>query len=180
MKKFLLPLLLALSLAACTGNRAVISSKNPFPITLIQLNDVYEIAPLQNGKVGGMARVASLEQELRALNPHTYLVLAGDFLSPSVIGTVKLEGERVQGAQMVDLMNRVGVDWVTFGNHEFDIKEEALQKRLDESQFQWIAGNVKHVVDGEEEAFTQRGQALREYAIWELGRRPPQSQSRGD
>lgn len=113
-------------------------------IIFLQLNDVYEIAALESGKVGGMARVATVRQELLQESPHTFTILAGDFLSPSVIGTVKLDGQRIKGAQMVDVMNQVGVDYVVFGNHEFDLKEEELQARLDESKFEWIATNVWH------------------------------------
>lgn len=112
-------------------------------ICILQLNDVYEIAPLENGRVGGMARVATIIQEKKSRYP-TYVVLAGDFVSPSVIGTTKIDGERVSGAQMVDLMNKVGVNMVTFGNHEFDIPEKALQKRINESNFVWNSGNVFH------------------------------------
>ncbi|MEL6805643.1 MAG: bifunctional metallophosphatase/5'-nucleotidase, partial [Bacteroidota bacterium] len=85
-----------------------------------------------------------------------------------VIGTVKLNGERVQGAQMVDVMNQVGVDWVVFGNHEFDVKENALQKRLDESEFEWLGGNVRQSRDGNIQRFKRRGEDLPDYTIWEF------------
>lgn len=110
---------------------------------IIQLNDVYEIGPLEGGRKGGMPRVASVIADARKKYP-TLAVLAGDFLSPSVMGTAKLNGERVNGAQMVDLMNTVGIDMVTFGNHEFDIPYAALQKRINESQFLWISSNVQY------------------------------------
>jgi len=151
-------LLLILLLSACSGQKA--AQKAPTPsqtqFTLLQINDVYEIAPLEGGKVGGMARVASLRKELLAQNPQTYTILAGDFLSPSVIGTVKIDGQRVKGAQMVDVMNATGVDFVCFGNHEFDLKETELQARLDESQFMWIAGNVQQQVGNARFPFQQR------------------------
>ncbi|MEL7340917.1 MAG: bifunctional metallophosphatase/5'-nucleotidase, partial [Bacteroidota bacterium] len=136
--------------------------------SILHINDVYEIAPLEGGTVGGMARVATLEKRLRMQEPNLYTVLVGDFLSPSVIGTVKLDGERIQGAQMVDVMNQVGVDWVVFGNHEFDVKENALQKRLDESEFEWLGGNVRQSRDGNIQRFQQRGEDLPDYTIWEF------------
>lgn len=110
-------------------------------VCIIQLNDVYEISPLEGGRKGGMARVAAIISEARKKYP-TLAVLAGDFLSPSVMGTAKLDGERVNGQQMVDLLNAVGIDLVTFGNHEFDIPFKALQKRINESRFDWISSNV--------------------------------------
>src|SRR5437868_10250127 len=60
-------------------------------VTFLQLNDVYEISPIDNGKSAGMARVASYCNNLRKENPNTYVVVAGDFLSPSAIGTAKVE-----------------------------------------------------------------------------------------
>ncbi|MEP7107640.1 MAG: bifunctional metallophosphatase/5'-nucleotidase [Ferruginibacter sp.] len=112
-------------------------------ICILQLNDVYEISPLNQGKVGGMARVATLVKLYKA-RFQTFVVLAGDFVSPSVIGTTKTEGHRVNGRHMTDIMNKTGVDLVTFGNHEFDIPENDLQQRINESQFAWVSSDVLH------------------------------------
>jgi len=116
-------------------------------ITFLHINDVYEIAPLDNGHSAGLARVAYLNKELKKKSPKsTYFVLAGDFLSPSVIGTLRHNGERIQGKQMVDVLNQAGLDLVTFGNHEFDYDEEAptvLNKRIEESQFRWVIANMQ-------------------------------------
>jgi len=68
--------------------------------------------------------------------------MAGDFLNPSLLGTVKVEGERLRGKHMIDVLNAMEVDLATFGNHEFDLKEEDLQKRLNESEFAWTSANV--------------------------------------
>ena len=92
-------------------------------ITLLQFNDVYEIGPVEGGKSGGLARVATLRQRLLAENPNTFTVLAGDFVSPSALGTAKVDGQSLAGQQMVAVLNAVGLDLATFGNHEFDIKE---------------------------------------------------------
>lgn len=112
-------------------------------ICILQMNDVYEIGPLNQGKEGGMAKVATLikQQESRY---QTFVVLAGDFVSPSVIGTTKIDGQRVYGRHMVDMMNKVGVDLVVFGNQEFDIPEKDLQDRINESQFAWLSSDVLH------------------------------------
>lgn len=111
--------------------------------TFLQINDVYEIAPIQGGEYGGMARVATVHQELLEENPNTLLFLAGDFLNPSLLGTIKVDGERVRGKQMVEVMNAMNFDAVAFGNHEFDLSQKDLQKRLNESDFPWISANVK-------------------------------------
>ena len=43
-------------------------------VTFVQINDVYEIAPMQGGKVGGVARVATLKKQELAKNPNTLMV----------------------------------------------------------------------------------------------------------
>lgn len=125
------------------------TAKNPvddgkITVTFVQVNDVYEIAPLQNGKVGGVARVATLKKQEQVKNPNTFLVMAGDFLSPSVFNSLKFEGKSIRGRQMVESLNAAGLDFAIFGNHEFDIKENDLQERIDESTFQWISSNTFH------------------------------------
>lgn len=111
-------------------------------VVILQINDVYEITPIEGGKVGGMARVAAIEDRFLAENPNTVMMLAGDFLSPSAIGTAEVDGERLSGKQMVDVLNSAGLDWATFGNHEFDVKEGELRARLEEADFGMVSGNV--------------------------------------
>ncbi len=108
----------------------------------VQVNDVYEIAPLSGGKYGGMARVAHVVDSIKKEEPNTYLFMAGDFLNPSLLGTLKWNGERIRGRQMIEVMNAMDFELTTFGNHEFDISEEELQKRLNESNFYWVSANV--------------------------------------
>ncbi|MDR6560287.1 MULTISPECIES: bifunctional metallophosphatase/5'-nucleotidase [unclassified Arcicella] len=145
MKRILLLFLLATSIfTSCkTSQRSSSkSSENVVNITFLHLNDVYEISPLEGGKVGGMARLGTLRKELIQKNPNTVTILAGDFLNPSLIATFKYEGKSIKGRQMVEAMNSVGFDWVGLGNHEFDIDEADLQRRIDESQFNWLASNA--------------------------------------
>lgn len=111
-------------------------------VTLLHLNDIYEITPVEGGKRGGIARVATLRKRLLANNPRTFTLLAGDALSPSALGTAKVNGKRLAGQQMVAAMNAVGFDYATLGNHEFDISKEEFLQRLSESKFKWISGNV--------------------------------------
>jgi 2',3'-cyclic-nucleotide 2'-phosphodiesterase (5'-nucleotidase family) len=112
-------------------------------LCILQLNDIYEIGALDQGRSGGMARVATIVKQHEA-RYQTLVVVAGDFVSPSVIGTTKIDGQRVNGKHMVDMMNQAGVDLVTFGNHEFDIPEKDLQQRINESAFTWISSDLLH------------------------------------
>jgi 2',3'-cyclic-nucleotide 2'-phosphodiesterase (5'-nucleotidase family) len=129
-------------------------------MTFLQINDVYEISPLEKGAVGGLARVATLRKQLEAENKNTWTILAGDFFSPSVLGTLKVEGKRLKGKQMVETLNAMGLDLATFGNHEFDIKEEEVQERLDESTFGYVSTNVQHKTKEKTAAFEQNKQPI--------------------
>lgn len=138
--------LLSLSFLACDPARKSTASGDDgiLEFQILQMNDVYEISPTASDNIGGLARVATIRKELLAKNPNTFTVLAGDFISPSVTGTLKYEGKRIRGKQMVETLNTLGLDWVVFGNHEFDYDDLAdLQSRLDESTFTWFAGNAR-------------------------------------
>jgi 2',3'-cyclic-nucleotide 2'-phosphodiesterase (5'-nucleotidase family) len=140
-------------------------------VIILQLNDTYEIAPLANGTVGGLARVATVYQQLKAQNPHTFMVHAGDFLNPSVIGTIKHHNQGIKGQQMIEVMNQMGMQFVGFGNHEFDLKAPELQARLNESNFTWIATNTSQKADNQVFAKIKNGQRepLPTYQIIKIG-----------
>jgi 5'-nucleotidase/UDP-sugar diphosphatase len=111
-------------------------------VTILHFNDVYEITPVEAGKAGGLARLARFRAELKAQHPELITTLAGDYVGPSALGTARVNGERLAGKQMVAVLNVVGLDWATFGNHEFDIPEAALRARLAESKFRMVSSNV--------------------------------------
>jgi 5'-nucleotidase len=105
-------------------------------VTLLQVNDVYQFAPVDQGKSGGLGRVLTLKKLIQQENPNTLFLMAGDTISPSV------ESITYKGAQMIEAWNAVGLDYATFGNHEFDFGPEVLVQRIKESKFGWIAANV--------------------------------------
>jgi 5'-nucleotidase len=111
-------------------------------VTLVHLNDVYEILPVEGGKSGGLARVATIIEQLRASSPALLTTLGGDYLSPSALGTAKVDGQPLAGRQMVDVLNAAGVDWATFGNHEFDVSESAFRAHLTQAKFRIVSTNV--------------------------------------
>lgn len=105
-------------------------------VTLLQVNDVYQFSPVDQGTTGGLGRVLTLTKAIRQENPNTLFLMAGDTISPSV------ESITLKGAQMIDAWNAVGLDYATFGNHEFDFGPDTLKERIKESKFGWIAANV--------------------------------------
>jgi 5'-nucleotidase len=129
-------LALALLLAAIFSAAAQEKTQCNVKVTLLQVNDVYQFAPVDQGTAGGLARLMTLKQAIRKENPNTLFLMAGDTISPSV------ESITYKGAQMIDAWNAVGLDYATFGNHEFDFGPDVLRERIKESKFGWIAANV--------------------------------------
>jgi len=111
------------------------------PVTFLQMNDVYTLLPVDG--VGGLARVATLKQNLAKQGRTPFLVLSGDFLSPSVPSSV------FKGEQMIAALNAAGLDMATLGNHEFDFGDDVLIQRMREATFQWIVSNVVDTNTGE-------------------------------
>jgi 5'-nucleotidase len=131
-----LVLILAVILAAVVSLAAQQKSDCTVRVTLLQVNDVYQFAPVDQGTMGGLARVLTLKKNIEKESPNTLFLLSGDTISPSV------ESITYKGAQMIDAWNTLGLDYSTFGNHEFDFGPEVLRQRMKESKFKWIVANV--------------------------------------
>ena len=140
---------LMLAVAVSGGQGAAAQSQapagrgaGPVAVTLVHLNDVYEILPVEGGKSGGLARVATVVQQLKKTRTPLVVTLGGDYLSPSALGTAIVDGQPLAGRQMVDVLNATGVDWATFGNHEFDVSEAAFRAHLAQAKFRLVSANV--------------------------------------
>ncbi|MES1241910.1 MAG: bifunctional metallophosphatase/5'-nucleotidase [Acidobacteriota bacterium] len=144
-------LALALVLGACAspGPRAPqTTAPGTRTAVLLAINDVYRIEGLEEGRVAGLARVRSLRKELEKDHPDLLLLHGGDFLFPSFASRM------YNGEQMVAVLNDLDGDpaafddrmIAVFGNHEFEktkMKDAPmLAKRIGESQFRWLGGNV--------------------------------------
>jgi len=120
-----------------TASQAVGQEPGPrtsAPVTFLQLNDVYSLVPIDG--LGGLARVATQKQQLAAAGRRPFMVMAGDFLSPSVASSV------FKGEHMIAALNAAGLDLATLGNHEFDFGDDVLIQRIKESRFEWVVSNV--------------------------------------
>ncbi len=112
------------------------NSNRSVQITLLQVNDVYQFAPVDHGTRGGVARLGTLRKRVAAKSPNTLFLLAGDTISPSV------ESNIYKGKQMIEAWNAAGLDYSVFGNHEFDFGNDVLKDRIRDSRFKWLAANV--------------------------------------
>ena len=124
---------LALLGGACRAAAPVPGAAAPGDVRLLLVNDVYVSDTLRDGS-GGLARVAALRAELERGGPLLFL-LAGDVLSPSLLS------KWYAGRQMVDGFNAAGLDYATFGNHEFELDRDTLLTRVAQSRFRWVSAN---------------------------------------
>lgn len=129
-------LLCVAALAPLHANAQQRQDSRTTTITILQLNDVYQVSPVDGGKRGGIARVGTLQKKIRLQSPNTLFLLSGDFISPSVASRL------FKGKQMIAALNAAGLDIATLGNHEFDFGPDVLRERMKESRFVYTVANV--------------------------------------
>ncbi|HEV7589621.1 MAG TPA: bifunctional metallophosphatase/5'-nucleotidase [Longimicrobium sp.] len=109
-------------------------------LTVLQLNDVYRIDAVENGRAGGIGRVVTLAERAKQGGAEVRVMHAGDAIAPS------LESRYFAGLQMIDALNYLdGVAPMLFvpGNHEFDERRPGMMAgAIKASRFPWLAGNV--------------------------------------
>lgn len=100
-------------------------------IVILYTNDVHCGI---NDNIGyeGLARVKAAYE---AAGKEVILVDVGDSVQGGVIGTLS------KGEVIVELMNAVGYDVATLGNHEFDYGMEQFNKNVSLAKFQYICCN---------------------------------------
>ncbi|MBX3197239.1 MAG: 5'-nucleotidase C-terminal domain-containing protein [Labilithrix sp.] len=104
-------------------------------LRIVSVNDVYSLENLP--------RLKSLADHYRARTDSDALlvVLAGDFLAPSLLSSMDA------GRGMVDCLNAVGLTHVILGNHEDDLPPGELRHRLEELTSTCIGTNVLSGLD---------------------------------
>ena len=101
---------------------------------ILHSNDVH-------GQLDGYASIAGLAEFFRAKGAEVILTDSGDFSQGSVYVSLS------KGHSAIEMMNAVGYDVVTLGNHEFDFGYDQLMENLKDAKFQTICANVTK--DGE-------------------------------
>jgi 5'-nucleotidase len=128
-------LAMLLSLAAIASPAEARRRSAPVRVTIIAFNDFHGalepprmamVAPAPRGAevrvpVGGVAYLASAVRRLRAANPNSVVVAAGDLISASPLVSAEFLDEPT-----VLAMNLVGLDYTSVGNHEFDRGRQEL------------------------------------------------------
>lgn len=138
------------ALAASMSMAAMAAETQDNKIVIYATNDVHcgiEQTVDDDGTVetmgyAGVAAVVKSAEEIY-LSENVTLIDAGDFAQGGSVGTVS------QGAYIVDLMNAVGYDIATLGNHEFDYGMEVLfDDIIANSEFSYVSSNFIDVETG--------------------------------
>ncbi|MDY2587668.1 bifunctional metallophosphatase/5'-nucleotidase [Winogradskyella aquimaris] len=122
-----------LSLQSCNTKRK--------HITILHTNDVHShIDPFgpndkRNANKGGVARRATLVENIRKENPNTILLDAGDIFQ----GTPYFN--YYGGELEFKLMSMLNYDLATIGNHDFDNGIDGLYAQLPHAKFEFVSAN---------------------------------------
>lgn len=110
-------------------------------ITILHTNDVHShIEPFgandaRNPNMGGVARRATIIEQIRAENPNTLLLDAGDIFQ----GTPYFN---FYGGELeFKLMSKLKYDAATIGNHDFDNGLSGLLAQMPHAEFDFITAN---------------------------------------
>ena len=136
-----LALLFALAVPASAAydyaaNAKIVSNDYSGKTVILHSNDVH-------GALDGYAYMAQVKARFEASGADVILADAGDFCQGTVyVSTTK-------GASAITMMNEVGYDVATLGNHEFDYGDARLIKNLERAQFKVICADVYRNSTGE-------------------------------
>jgi len=131
----------AMGLATCTNSFGQLASGQFVKLTILHTNDTHSrIEPFpmdgsRNQGLGGVAKRAELIRQIREQNEHVVLLDAGDFFQ----GTPYFNF--YSGELEVKIMNELGYDAATIGNHEFDLGMDNLAEQLRNAKFPVVNAN---------------------------------------
>ena len=132
-KYFLIFISLSLLNFSCSkedSNSTPIPQNEVKEVTIFHIND-------QHGRIENFAKIKHIIDEEKKLT-NVFVVCSGDIFS----GNPVVDNHPKKGFPMIDLMNQVGFDVATIGNHEFDYGEIILKDRFQQSEFEWVCANV--------------------------------------
>ena len=137
MKK-LIALLLAVCMLLGLMTTAFAADEKSNDIVILHTNDVH--CGVSDGL--GYAGVAAYKAEMEQTHNFVTLVDCGDAIQGEPIGLLSA------GSYLVDIMNEVGYDFATFGNHEFDFKLPRLAELTKLAKYEYLSCNFKYTSKG--------------------------------
>ncbi|MBO4431301.1 MAG: bifunctional metallophosphatase/5'-nucleotidase [Bacteroidaceae bacterium] len=92
--------------------------------------------------VDGYANFAALKDEMKATHKYVTVVSNGDFVQGGSLGAAS------HGRNIINIMNEVGYDYVTLGNHEFDYGIPRQMELMEELNAECLCCNFKDLRTG--------------------------------
>lgn len=89
--------------------------------------------------IEGYSKLSALKKELLQTTAHVGVVSGGDFIQGNSLGAVS------QGEYSVKIMNLVGYDALTLGNHEFDFRINRLEELIGMMETKPVCCNFQEV-----------------------------------
>ncbi len=112
----------------------ILAGTGKVKVIILHANDMHS-------KIDNMGKLAYLADSLHRGNPYVFLVSAGDnFTGNPVVDMVP-----DKGYPMIDLMNRCGFVVSAIGNHEFDMGQQFLSRRMTQAVFPFISCNIDSI-----------------------------------
>ncbi|MCA9904087.1 MAG: metallophosphoesterase, partial [Anaerolineae bacterium] len=134
--KLRLSVLLIVLAAALLVIGSVAAQDDTFALTILHTNDTHAAHQPNNDGDGGVAREATVVKQVRAEGGNLLLVDAGDRFTGTLFHRLYL------GQDQVEIMNLLGYDVMTLGNHEFDNGEDVLLAFLQGLDFPAVSSNI--------------------------------------
>ena len=112
-------------------------------VTILLSNDLHaHVQPYKlpfidkDRAIGGFANISAYVKSQKLLNPATFFLDAGDFFTGPPISSL------TKGRAIIDVMNTMGFDAVSIGNHEFDHGWDNTLVQLSRARFPVLLGNA--------------------------------------
>ena len=137
-----------LAAAACSFDAALVmaapAANDHVTVTILGTSDVHgrfvpwDYATDTEDRSGSLAQLSTAIRAIRAENPHTILVDAGDAIQDNSVEQFNTSPQQ----PMVVAMNQMGYDVWTMGNHEFNFGLDVLQHVVKQFKGHALCGNV--------------------------------------
>jgi 5'-nucleotidase/UDP-sugar diphosphatase len=121
----------------------------PKTITILHTNDMHAsfipheafwVKETPKPLVGGFNELSFAVDSLRKIKSNSILIDAGDVMTGNPVTEYEYKG--AQGGVLFEMMNRLGYEAWTPGNHDFDISQDNLRKLIAIAKFPVVSANL--------------------------------------
>ncbi len=149
-KKRFLSIILVICFVSCFVSGAYAADADKDEIVVFYTNDIHTYI---DGDIS-YSKLATLKAQYK----NSLLLDAGDHVQGTAYGSMD------KGLTMVELMNAVGYDAATLGNHEFDYGMTGCLENIERAEYTYLSCNFYHEKDG-----VAGDTVLDAYRVFEVG-----------